>query len=85
MVDLVVVAISILLVVGLIQYFKKLWTAAPKWVWKVALPVLAVVVTLILSVLPPWLLAIALVVAVSQLFYETVVKFIERLRERLVK
>jgi hypothetical protein len=85
MVDLVLVAIALVLVVGLIQYLKKVWVKAPGWVWKVALPVLSVVIFLVLSLLPPWLVGIALVIAGGQLFYEVVVKFIEKIREKLAK
>jgi hypothetical protein len=85
MVNLVLVAIALVLVVGLIQYLKKVWAKAPNWVWMVALPVFSTVVYLVLSVLPDWLIGISLVIAGGQLFYETVVKFIEKLREKLTK
>jgi len=78
-------AVSVFVTVGLIQYVKQLWAAAPDWAWKAALPVLGVLVFVLLSVLSPavlpWVTGIALVVAGGQLFYEVIVKLFGKLRD----
>jgi hypothetical protein len=80
-------AVGAFLTVGLIQYAKQLWASAPSWVWKVALPVLGVLAFIMLMLLPPgatlWVFGVGLVIAASQLFYEVVVKLINKLKDRI--
>jgi hypothetical protein len=78
-------AVAAFATVGLVQYIKQLWTTAPNWVWKVALPVLGALIFVLLVLLPSqatlWILGFVLVVAVGQLFYEVFVKLFNKLKD----
>jgi hypothetical protein len=80
---IVIAALSVFSTVGLIQYVKQLWTKAPSWVWKLALPVLGVLSFTALSLMSDkvfmWVLGYVLVIAGGQIFYEVVVELIAKL------
>jgi len=63
-------------VVGLIQWFKGLFSKLPTWVWAVASAVGCLGVAAVVIYLPPWVLMGLVALAVAQLGYETIVKFI---------
>ena len=64
-------------VVGLIQWFKGLFSKLPTWVWAVASAVGCMGVSAVVIYLPPWVLMGLVALAVSQLGYETIVQFIK--------
>ena len=74
MFDVLLAVIAAVISVGVIQYLKGVWKTAPTWVWMIALPVLVVVLVLILSVIPVWLVVMLLALAIAQLGYDTIVK-----------
>lgn len=63
-------------VVGIIQWFKGLFSKLPTWVWAVASAVGCLGVAAVTIYLPPWVLLGLVALAVSQLGYETIVKLI---------
>jgi hypothetical protein len=63
-------------VVGLLQWFKGLFKKAPAWMWAVASAVGCMGVAATVFYLPPWVLMGLVALAVAQLGYETIVKFI---------
>jgi len=64
-------------VVGLIQWFKGLFSKAPTWVWAVASAVGCMGIAVAVIYLPPWVLLGLVALAVSQLGYEGILQFIK--------
>lgn len=74
--DWSVVAQIAVAIVGLIQWFKGLFKKAPTWVWAVASALGCMGIAAAVVYLPPWVLLGLVALAVSQLGYEAIVKFI---------
>lgn len=64
-------------VVGLLQWFKGLFSKLPGWVWALASAVGCMGVAAAVFYLPPWVLMGLVALAVAQLGYETIVQFIK--------
>lgn len=71
--DVLAIAVA---VVGLIQWFKGLLKKVPSWVWAIMSVVGCFAVAAVVFYLPPWVLLGLVALAVSQLGYEVIVKFI---------
>jgi len=76
---LLIVAMAVT-VVGLIQFLKtaRNWLPVPDWAWWIALPVVTVGVVVAVFYGPGWVIQVGLVLALAQLGYENIVKFIQR-------
>lgn len=83
MFDVVTAAIAAVISVGAIQFVKNIWKTAPRWMWQVALPALVVVLVLVLSLIPAWLMSMLLALAIAQLGYEVIVKYAVALWNKL--
>jgi hypothetical protein len=75
-----------IIVIGFIEWLKKLLTALPPqpgrlivpvWVWPILMLACAAVFSWLFAILPPWIKTGALVFAVIQLGYDNIIKLVQ--------
>jgi divalent metal cation (Fe/Co/Zn/Cd) transporter len=68
-------------VVGLVQFLKNLgnyFPNIPAWVWWLAMPAVALIVSISVFYLPGWVWNALMVLALAQLGYENIVKLVQK-------